>query len=43
MFNIIFEGEVYAVLDITNTVYVCSPKNHNEGYHYISKEKAEVI
>lgn len=43
MINIIFEGEVYAVLDITNTAYVCSPKYPNEGYHYIPKEKAEVI
>lgn len=43
MFKIIFEGEVYDVIDITNSEYICYPKHKNEGYHYISKEKAEVI
>lgn len=43
MFKIIFEGEVYDVIDITNSEYVCAPKYTSEGYHYITKEKAEVI
>lgn len=43
MFEIIFEGEAYTVLDITNDAYVCASKHKDEGYHYISKEKAEVV
>lgn len=43
MKQIIFEGRQYSVLDETSTHYVCSPENQNEGYHFISKDKAEEV
>lgn len=43
MKQIIFEGKEYYVLDETQTHYVCSPENRNEGYHFISKSKSQII
>lgn len=43
MKKIRFEGEEFYVLDETETHYVCPPYERNEGYNFISKEKAEVI
>jgi len=42
MKQIIFNGKVYVVLDETADQYICEPENNSEGYHWISKDKAEV-
>lgn len=41
--KILFENEIYTVLDESTTHYICPPFNNNEGYHYISKDKAIVV
>lgn len=41
MFNVIFEGEIYNVINITNSYYVCLSKT-KKGRFYIRKEGAEV-
>lgn len=43
MFKVIFESEIYDVLDITNDCYICAPVNRNEGYCYLTKSKCIVI
>lgn len=40
---IMFQGHPYTVLDETTTEYVCQPLHNNEGYSYISKDKATVL
>jgi hypothetical protein len=41
--HIMFQGNEYEVMDETSTHYVCSSENWKEGYHFITKEKAQVI
>lgn len=41
--KILFDGETYEVIDQTQTHYVCAPENRNEGYHFISKSKSQII
>lgn len=43
MFKVIFEDQVYDVIDITNDYYICYPIYKNEGYCYLTKSKCEVI
>jgi hypothetical protein len=35
----VYENHVYEMIDETPTHFVCSPKNTNEGYGYIPKDK----
>ena len=41
MKQIVFDGQLYNVLDETPTHYVCPPESINEGYHFITKSKAK--
>jgi hypothetical protein len=41
--HILFQGQEYIVIDETSTHYVCSPESAREGYHFITKKKAQVI
>lgn len=43
MKRIRFNGEIFPVMDETETHYVCPPYERNEGYNFITKELAEEI
>lgn len=43
MKKIVFEKQTYDVIDETSTHYVCPPFRLNEGYHFISKDRALIV
>ena len=43
MKKIMFNGEVFPAMDVTETHYVCPPYGRNEGYNFINKDYAVEI